>query len=317
MRSKHLLDPELAPVVKLASDAGIKPGGQSPMMAALLAQPQPTSDQVEAREVKIPGPDGAPDVRALLYLPKNAVGCRGAILHIHGGGYVSGAPEMNAASNLNNAEALNSVVLSVDYRLAPETKFPGAIEDCYAALAWIHEHASELAVDRTRILVSGDSAGGGLAAALALLARDRGKYAIAYQHLVFPMIDDRTAIDPDVSPYAGEFIWTQASDLYGWTSLLNCAPGSREVSCYAAAARAEDLAGLPPTFIMCGALDLFLEESLEYARRLMRAGVPVEMHIYPGAPHGFQMVQTAVVSQQAVRDSTAALSKALRGTRHE
>ena len=150
-----------------------------------------------------------------------------------------------------------------------------------------------------------------------MLARDRGKYAIAYQHLVFPMIDDRTAIDPDVSPYAGEFIWTQASDLYGWTSLLNCAPGSREVSCYAAAARAEDLAGLPPTFIMCGALDLFLEESLEYARRLMRAGVPVEMHIYPGAPPGFQMVQTAVVSQQAVRDSTAALSKALRGTRHE
>lgn len=315
MPSKHLLDPELEPLIALASGAPPALGRDSPLMATLLAQPQPTSDAVETREVMIPGPGGAPDVRALLYLPKAVTGPRGAMLHIHGGGYVTGAPEMSAAGNLKVAESLGAVVLSVDYRLAPATKHPGPLEDCFAALVWLHEQASELNIDTSHIIVGGESAGGGLAAALALLARDRGTHPIAYQYLIYPMIDDRTAVDPNVSPYAGQFIWPQSSNLFGWTSLLDCAPGSAGVSCYAAAARAEDLSGLPPAFIACGALDLFIDENIEYARRLIRAGVPVELHVYPGAPHGFQMVQTAQVAQQAARDAFAALGKALAARR--
>lgn len=311
MPSKHLLDPELAPLIALASDPSTAVGRQSPMMEALLARPQPVSDAVETRQVMVSGMGGAPDVRALLYLPRRSKALRGAVLHIHGGGYISGAPEMAAASNLAFAEALGVVVLSVDYRLAPATKYPGAVEDCHAALGWLHQHSGDLAIDPQRVAVSGESAGGGLAAALALMARDRGSYPIAFQHLIYPMIDDRTAVDQDLSPFAGQFVWTQASNLLGWTALLDCPPGSDQVPCYAAAARADDLTGLPPTFIACGALDLFVDESIDFARRLIRSGVPTELHVYPGAPHGFQFVQKSRVTQQAARDSFLALCKAL------
>ncbi|MDP3676547.1 MAG: alpha/beta hydrolase [Novosphingobium sp.] len=306
-----MLDPELAPLIALASDPPTESGRQSPMMAALLAGPQPVSEAVETRQVMISGFGAAPDVRALLYLPRHSEALRGAVLHIHGGGYISGAPEMAAASNLAIAEALGVVVLSVDYRLAPTTKYPGAVDDCHAALGWLHRHSGELTVDPQRIAVSGESAGGGLTAALALMARDQRSYPIAFQHLIYPMIDDRTAIDPDISPFVGQFVWTQASNLLGWTALLDCPPGSDQVSHYAAAARADDLSGLPPTFIACGALDLFVDENIDFARRLIRSGVPTELHVYPGAPHGFQFVKNSGVAQLAARDSLLALGKAL------
>lgn len=311
MPSKHLLDPDLAPLIALTAQSAHALGEQSPMMAALLAQPMPSSDTVDIREVRMIGPKGAPEVRGLLYQPKARSGKSGAMLHIHGGGFITGAPEMSAASNLAIAEKLGVIVLSVDYRLAPATKYPGAVEDCYAALGWLHEHALELAIDHEHIIVGGESAGGGLAAALALLARDRGLYKIAYQHLIYPMIDDRTAVDPDISPFAGQFIWPQAANLFGWTALLDCPPGADDVSSHAAPARAENLAGLPPAFIACGALDLFVDENISYARRLIQAGVPTELHIYPGAPHGFQMVRDAAVSKRAAADSIAALDRAL------
>jgi triacylglycerol lipase len=209
------------------------------------------------------------------------------------------------------AMTLGCIIVSVDYRLAPEVRFPGAIEDCYAALAWVFEHATELGVDSQRIGVMGESAGGGLAAALALLARDRGKYRLAFQHLIYPMIDDRTCVTSDPHPYTGEFTWTAAGNTFGWSSLLSVPPGSDGVSPYAAAARAQDLAGLPPTFISTGALDLFLEEDLEYARRLTRHGVPVELHVYPGAIHGFDMMPTAQVAVSARRDRLDALRRVL------
>jgi len=203
-------------------------------------------------------------------------------------------------------------VISVDYRLAPETRFPGALEDCYAALAWLHANAEDLGVDPARIAVSGDSAGGGLAAGLALLARDRHEYGIAFQHLVFPALDDRTAVRTDLSPLVGEFIWTQASNVYAWTSLLGEPPGGPHVSPYAAPARAEDLARLPPACIQVGGLDLFVDESVDYARRLAVAGVPCELHVYPGAPHGFTMAWRAGVTTALDRDSHLALRHALR-----
>jgi len=310
MPSKHLVDPELAPLVEMMVDARRAAGEPSPMMAALMARPAPTSDRVESREIRLPGPPGAPEVRALLYTPRSA-GPHPAILHIHGGGYVMGAPEMSAAGNVKYAEDFGAVVLSVDYRLAPATKHPGPVEDCYAALAWLFAQADALGVDRSRVIVSGESAGGGLAAALALLARDRGEYPLAFQHLIYPMIDDRTVTHPEPSPFVGQFVWNTGSNLYGWESLLTQPPGSPDVPAYAAASRAEDLSGLPPTYLACGAIDLFLEEDLDYARRLIRAGVPTELHVYPGAPHGFNLIADARVARQAARDSLAALGKAL------
>lgn len=199
----------------------------------------------------------------------------------------------------------------MDYRLAPETPHPGPVEDCYAALRWLYTHTSELAVDSTRIAIGGASAGGGLTAALGLLTRDRGEVPLAFQLLIYPMLDDRTVTRADTHPFTGEFIWTAQANRFGWKALLGQEPGGPAISPYAAAARAEHLEGLPSTFISVGALDLFLEEDLEYARRLIRAGVPIELHVYPGAYHGFNMVSNAQVSQAFTRDLLAALKRGL------
>jgi triacylglycerol lipase len=201
----------------------------------------------------------------------------------------------------------------VDYRLAPEVQHPGPVEDCYVALCWLHANAEALNVDRARIGVMGESAGGGLAAGLALLARDRGGPELAFQHLVYPMIDDRTCVMDNPHPYAGEFLWTRENNIFGWASLLGTAPGGPDISPYAAAARAENLTGLPPTFISTGAIDLFLEENMIYAQRLSRAGVAVELHVYPGAYHGFQLAAETRVASAAIRISLDALRRALHG----
>jgi acetyl esterase/lipase len=178
-------------------------------------------------------------------------------------------------------------VVSVDYRLAPETRFPGAVEDCYAALAWLVSQAERLGVDRERVAIGGESAGGGHAAALALLVRQRGDIKLCLQMLDSPMLDDRTGSTRDAHPYCGEFVWTPASNRFGWRALLGVEPGGPEVPVEAVPARVADLSGLAPAFILVGALDLFLEEDMEYARRLTRVGVPTELHVIPGAFHGF------------------------------
>jgi acetyl esterase/lipase len=258
----------------------------------------------------VPGPEGAPQIRVLLYTPIGSEKPMPAVLHIHGGGYVVGAPEMNYASSRRLAVELGCVIVSVDYRLAPETRFPGALEDCYAALTWLHAQADALGVDRSRIAVMGESAGGGLAAALALFARDRGDVKLIALHLNAPMIDDRTPSLPDPHPYAGMICVTRTTIDLGWRCLLGHSPGQEKVSPYAAPARAENLADLPPTYLTIGALDLFLEEVLDYARRLTRAGVPVELHVYPGAFHAFEAVQSAAVTQRSLQDMKDALRRA-------
>lgn len=317
MSSRHLVDPELLPFIEAFPTLTVSAANLAQIRAARMAmlnQLPPFPETVSVEERFIPGPDGAPEVRMKLYRKKAGAAGRPAILHLHGGGYVMGNPEFMGPQCALWADAFDAVVVAPAYRLGPETPYPGNVEDAYAALRWAVSQADELQIDTGRIAVAGESAGGGLAAALALLVRDRGEYSFCHQQLIFPMIDDRTAVRTDLSPMYGEYVWNNDSNHFGWASLLGAAPGSAEISPYAAAARAEDLSGLPPVFMATGALDLFTEENLEYARRLMAAGVPVELHVYPGAPHGFMQYPGAAVTKQYMRDAMAALARGL-GTR--
>jgi len=316
--SRHLVDPQLLDWLDVFVSSLPAPSITAGNLAQFRALPEPfeLDEDPAVRAVKlslhsVPGPDGAPDVPIRVYQPaqlSNPVGC---ILHLHGGGFVIGETAGLEPVHRKLVADLGCVLVTVDYRLAPETVFPGNIEDCYAALSWLVSRAAQLKVDRQKIGVMGESAGGGLAAALALLARDRGEFKLAFQHLLYPMLDDRTCVVEDPHPLTGEFLWTRESNCFGWTALLGVPAGSRDVSPYAAPARAGNLTGLPPTFISAATLDLLLEEDIEYARRLTRAGVSVELHVYPGAFHAFDLHLTAKIAHAARRDSQAALTRFL------
>jgi acetyl esterase/lipase len=198
-------------------------------------------------------------------------------------------------------------LLLLDYRVAPEHPHPTPVEDCYAALCWLAEQAPALGVNPARIAVMGDSAGGGLAAGVALLARDRGGPAIAQQILIYPMLDDRTTT-PDPQLPASYLTWNYDDNLTGWSAVLGESAGTDAVSPYAAPARAGDLTGLPAAFIDVGDRDIFRDEDITYARRLADAGVPTELHVHPGCPHSFEgLVRAAAVSQRAIADRTRRL----------
>lgn len=234
----------------------------------------------------IEGATDHPKLRVLVIDPNPGMRGRPALLHMHGGGYIMGSPEIIAPQLQHTAREIGCVVVSVDYRLAPETPYPGALEDNYAALKWLHANAGSLGVDSARIAVGGESAGGGHAAALAIAARNRNGPPISFQYLVYPMLDDRTGINKAVSPDVGEFVWTTEHNRLGWSSFLGVAAGSNKVPEGSVPARVDDLAALPPAFIAVGSLDLFLDENLEYAARLEAAGVPAKTYVEPGAFHG-------------------------------
>ncbi|MFC4585144.1 alpha/beta hydrolase [Sphaerisporangium corydalis] len=281
------------------------------MAEAFAAMPSAVRPGVVAEDRWVPGPDGDPDIRVRVYRPEAAEGPLPCLYWIHGGGMVIGMVEMDDASMSRYAEEVGCVVVSVDYRLAPEHPHPAPVEDCYAGLVWTAKNAGELGVDAGRLAVGGASAGGGLAAGTVLLARDRGGPAIAYQLLVYPMLDDR-----NTTPSSGEFTeaitWNRGANIFGWGALLGEAAGGEEVSQYAAPARAADLSGLPPAFVDVGELEVFRDECLDYARRLAQAGVSTEFHLYPGAFHGFDMVvPDAGVSRRATAGRVAALRRAL------
>ncbi|MFM2288798.1 MAG: hypothetical protein RL684_1941 [Pseudomonadota bacterium] len=237
----------------------------------------------------VPGSKGAPQVPVYVINAQPPGSGKPALLHIHGGGFVAG----NAESNIPQLQAVardhDCVVVSVEYRLAPETPFPGSLEDNYAALRWLHSNAGSLGADAARIAVMGESAGGGHAAMLAIAVRDRREFTLRGQILIYPMLDDRTASTRVVPAAIGQFIWKREANRFGWTSLLGVPAGSRRVPAGAVPARVADLAGLPPTFVGVGAIDLFVEEDIQYAQRLVAAGVPTELVVIPGAYHGFDI----------------------------
>lgn len=312
--SRHLVDPQLVAALEMFAPLDMELSRIDETRALFSSMNPPVESyarpSVSIETVAVPGPEGAPDVPVTLYRPVQADGPLPVLLHIHGGGYLFGSAAGSGPANVRTASELQCVVAAVDYRLAPETRAPGAVEDCYAVLAWLHRNADVLGIDKARIAVGGESAGGGLAAALALLARDRGEYPLCFQMLIYPMLDDRTAARADVNPHVGHFVWKPEYNLLGWSAYLGVKPGSADVSPYAAAARAKDLAGLPPAYICVGSLDLFLEEDMDYARRLMAAGVTVELQVYPGAYHAFEMVFESDVAVRAEADRRRALAAA-------
>ncbi|MBC2666789.1 alpha/beta hydrolase [Novosphingobium flavum] len=224
---------------------------------------------------------------------------RGAILHTHGGGFIAGAAEDGLRALQDFAAELDCVIVTVDYRLAPEVRWTGSIEDNYAGLAWLHANAEAIGADPARIAVMGESAGGGHAALLAITARDRGEIPLAFQCLTQPMLDDRTGSARAVPAHIGKLLWTAQSNRFGWSSFLGMAPGTSKVPAAAVPARCANLRGLPPAFIGVGGIDLFVDEDIDYARRLNDSGVAAELLVIPGAFHGFDMIGAATTPAKA------------------
>jgi acetyl esterase/lipase len=294
---RKLLDPELSPVL----DAFDLPAFDAETIATVRSSEFPApqlSDAVVRTEHEVPSlVAGDPPVPVRVHRPVGTTGRLPAIVTIHGGGYVIGGYDMDDALLDRWCPALGVVGVSVEYRLAPETPYPGPLEDCYSALHWAHAHAGELGIDPACIGTYGISAGGGLAAALGLLARDRGEVPLAFQLFDCPMLDDRQTT-PSIHA-AGLYVWSAASNDFGWRSYLGARFGSDDIPAYAAATRATDLSGLPPTCVVVGSIDGFRDEDVEFAQRLNRAGVPCELHVIAGLPHAYLLAPAAVAVQLA------------------
>ena len=309
--TRHLIDPELLPALEMLPsfdfNAEVLPAVREGMgsLAAPVALP------IAPVEKSIDGPDGPIDV--FWYDPSPGAQNRPVLLQIHGGGMVIGSARQMPHGPSNLAASLGVPVASVEYRLAPETPFPGPQEDCYAALVWLAANSAALGIDPQRIGITGESAGGGLAAAVAQMARDRGGPKLAAQILIYPMLDHRVggASDPWGNRHTGEFVWTRGSNQFGWESLRGDYGADDARKGWFSPSLADDLAGLPPTWIGVGNLDLFFDEDLDYARRLVDAGVPVELHAYPGAFHGFNMMGEARVSKDFARDMVSGTARLL------
>jgi len=306
----YAFDPELAAVIPLLqgrdfSDVESARVGLAEMLAPINANVDTSGLTIEDRTID--GPDDT-DLSVRVYRPTSAPGPLPAVLHIHGGGFAVGSVEMELGGCVQLASNIPAVVVSVEYRLAPEHPFPAPIEDCYAALCWLHAEAATLGVDRARVAVSGGSAGGGLAAGLALMARDRGGPSLCFQFLGIPELDDRLET-PSMQQFVDTPMWNRPNAIVSWKYYLGAAPGP--VSPYAAPARAENLAGLPPAFVSTMEFDPLRDEGIIYALRLLQAGVSVELHQYPGTFHGSAMVTTAAVSRRQAAENLEVMKRAL------
>ena len=267
----------------------------------------PDNPNVTTSDHTVPGPDGEPDIMVRVYRPVAAEGTLPGIYYIHGGGMILGdvtGEDLNASKI---CEAVGAVVVSVEYRLAPEHPHPAPMEDCYAGLVWVAKNASELGIDADRLAIYGGSAGGGLTLATALLARDRSGPALSFMMPIYPMIDDRNET-PSSQEITDIGIWDRAGNIEAWKWYL----GDRPADQYAAPARAEDLSNLPPAFIDVGTVDLFRDEDIAFAQRLMQAGVPTELHINPGSYHAAEtFAPESALSQRIWAMRIDALRRAL------
>jgi len=304
-----LVDPELRPALKQfpAFDLSAEMVGKFRQLPAMPPLPGPAPQPVERH---IPGPPGAPEVRLWAVDPAPLEKGKPLLLFVHGGGFMMPDPALMPRLQ-EIATDCYCVVVSVDYRLAPETRYPGSLEDNYAVLKWVHAQAAELGIDRSRIAVGGQSAGGGHAASLAIHARDRNEVPIVFQLLISPQLDDRTGSSHPAPPAIGHFMWTASANRFAWSSLLGVPAGSPKVPAGAVPARVASVAGLPPAWIGVGSIDLFVEEDMEYARRLVHAEVATELLVVRGAFHGFDLlVPDAEASKQFSASWKSALRKA-------
>jgi len=289
-------DPEIAPILQVMPPNTAPTVAEIPAMRSAGAMPTPSAADVVAgraidvEERTIPGPPDAPDLEVTILRPHGASSAVPGLYNIHGGGMIMGHRSMDTGRLADLVDELRVVAVNVEYRLAPEHPDPAPVEDCYAGLVWMSQHAAELGVDPERIVVMGGSAGGGLAAGVALLARDRKGPRLAGQLLLCPMIDD---LNTTVSSYQYDGIgtWPRAMNLIGWQALLGDKAGDPEadVSIYAAPARAEDLTDLPPAFIEAGSAEMFRDEDVAYASRIWAVGGQAELHVWSGGFHGFDM----------------------------
>jgi acetyl esterase/lipase len=293
---------ETLPALRAAVTGGGIPGAVPTDLTA--------GGRVHVEERQVPGPDGAPEITLLILRPTGDRSPVAGLFNIHGGGMISGDRRTGMELLLPYVAEGNAVAVSVEYRLAPEHPDPAPVEDCYAGLVWTGKHAVELGIDPDRLILLGGSAGGGLAAGTALLARDRGFPALSHQVLLCPMLDDRF-VTHSSQMLDGEGVWDRNANLFGWTSLLGQRRGGPDVSQYAAPARAQDLTGLPRTYIDTGSVEVFRDEAVDYATRLSQAGVSVDLHMWGGAFHGSDMATHAAVSQASIATRDEFIRRAL------
>ncbi|KAJ5533025.1 hypothetical protein N7494_009577 [Penicillium frequentans] len=277
------------------------------MTASMTSALPPIPNNMEKIIYHIPSEDG---YKVTVYHFRNRhqpqAGGDPAILHIHGGGYISLSAEQCSVPHIRSVSSTGVQILTIDYRLAPDHPYPAPLNDCWAVLKWLHANASQLSIDPARIAVMGESAGGGLAAALTLLARDEAlSPPIAKQILIYPMIDDRTN-----SNHAGQLaFWDGVDNLTGWSAYLGPDVGTEEISFYAAPSRVESVEGLPPLYMDCGQLDIFVHEGLDYVRRFVAANIPTEYHLYPGLPHGFEAMAPSIsLTKKAIANRERAMT---------
>jgi acetyl esterase len=312
----YSFDPELAPWAATlpATDYTDVATARSQMAAILASRPAgELPANVAVRDLPVPGAAGAPDVPVRVYTPAGRAGPLPALLYIHGGGFILGDLDSFHAGVARIAAEVGAVAVSVDYRLAPEHPFPAGLEDCYAALVWTVEHAADLDIDTGRVAVGGESAGGGLAAAVALLARDRGGPALCFQYLGVPVLDDRLDT-PSMTAFVDTPLWNRPKAALSWKYYLSgpTTVDGRDGLRYAAPARAEDLSGLPPAYVTTCEFDPLRDEGLQYAMRLLQAGVSTEVHNYPGTFHGSTAIAEAAVSKRMAADQLDALRRGMR-----
>lgn len=297
--------PELRPAARRMIESGFPPitaemlrnmpDGAGPPTPELLAG-------IPISETDVPAGGALPGVKVFV-VNADATKQRPAILHIHGGGHVVGSARGELRYLQETAAALDCVIVSVEYRLSPKARYHQSTEDTYAGLKWLWSNAPALGADRARLAVMGESAGGGHAAILALKARDRGELPLVFQSLVYPMLDDRTGTTAAVPAHIATVGWSPPENHLGWASFLGAEPGGPVVPLEAVPARREDLAGLAPAWIGVGGVDLFVNEDIEYARRLTLAGVPTELLVVPGGFHGFDRIAPETLPAQRFNQS--------------